>query len=93
MGTARAPAKSPLPLLREQVGVRGAPNKIVMRIRRYPRPLRTVFALHLIANQDKVNVYHRWDAAAPRDDVVVIANFAHRGLQPHLGEGRLRRFE
>jgi hypothetical protein len=36
--------------------------------------------VHHIANQDKVNVCHRWDAGDPRDDVVVIANFAHRGL-------------
>jgi hypothetical protein len=56
--------KAPLPLLREQVGVRGAPNKILMRLPRDPRPLRTVAALHHIANQDKVNVYTAGTQAA-----------------------------
>jgi 1,4-alpha-glucan branching enzyme len=36
--------------------------------------------VHHIANQDKVNVYHRWETGGPRDDVVVTANLAHRGL-------------
>jgi 1,4-alpha-glucan branching enzyme len=59
--------------------VRGAPNKILMRLPRDPRPLRTVVARLSHRTQDKVNAYHRWDAGGPRDDVVVIANFAHRG--------------
>jgi len=36
--------------------------------------------VHHINNQDKANVYHRWDAGGPRDNVVAIASFAHRGL-------------
>jgi len=46
MGTARATPrlKAPSPALREQVGVRGAPNKILIRLPRDPRPLRTVVA-------------------------------------------------
>jgi 1,4-alpha-glucan branching enzyme len=39
--------------------------------------------VHHVNNQDKVVGYHRWDLGGPRDDVVVIANFANRGFWPY----------
>lgn len=49
-----------------------------------------------INDQDKLVAFHRWHAGGPRDDVVVVANFANRthlgysiGL-PHPGTWRVR---
>ena len=39
--------------------------------------------VHHVNNQDKVVGYHRWDVGGPRDDVVVIANFANGGFSPY----------
>ncbi len=39
--------------------------------------------LHHVNNADKVIAYHRWDSGGPRDDVVVIANFANRGYDSY----------
>ena len=39
--------------------------------------------VHDVNNQDKVVGYHRWDLGGPRDDVVVIANFANCGFFPY----------
>jgi hypothetical protein len=58
-----------------------------MRLPRDPRPLADSRCTFITSpTQDKLNVYHRWDAGGPRDDVVVIANFAPS--RPFLLEGR-----
>ena len=52
--------------------------------------------VHHVNNQDKVIAWHRWDAGGPRDDVVVIANFANRSYDayqlglPRAGTWRVR---
>ena len=52
--------------------------------------------VHHVNNTDKVIGYHRWDAGGPRDDVVVIANFADRSYDsyrlglPREGAWRVR---
>jgi 1,4-alpha-glucan branching enzyme len=34
--------------------------------------------VHHVNNWDKVIAFHRWDQGGPRDDVIVVANFANR---------------
>ena len=52
--------------------------------------------VHHVNNADKVIGYHRWDKGGPRDDVVVIANFAGRSFYsykiglPRGGSWRIR---
>ena len=35
--------------------------------------------VHHLNEPDKMIAFHRWDQGGPRDDVLVIANFADRG--------------
>lgn len=49
-----------------------------------------------INNSDKLIAYHRWSAGGPRDDVVIVLNFANRGYDsytiglPRAGQWRVR---
>jgi 1,4-alpha-glucan branching enzyme len=49
-----------------------------------------------INNSDKLIAYHRWSEGGPRDDVVVVLNFANRGYTrytiglPRTGQWRVR---
>src|SRR5262249_16212034 len=52
--------------------------------------------VHHVNDVDKVIAFHRWDQGGPRDDVVVIANFANRAYRayriglPRRGRWRVR---
>jgi 1,4-alpha-glucan branching enzyme len=52
--------------------------------------------VHHVNHADKVIAYHRWENGGPRDDVIVIANFADRGYDgytvgvPRAGTWRVR---
>jgi 1,4-alpha-glucan branching enzyme len=52
--------------------------------------------VHHVNDIDKVIAFHRWDTGGPRDDVVVLANFADRGYEsytigvPRAGAWRVR---
>jgi 1,4-alpha-glucan branching enzyme len=52
--------------------------------------------VHHVNDTDKVIAYHRWDRGGPRDDVVVVLNFANRGYDayriglPRGGRWRVR---
>lgn len=52
--------------------------------------------VHHVNNADKLIAYHRWDAGGPRDDTVVLANFANRDFDsytigfPRAGRWRVR---
>lgn len=52
--------------------------------------------VHHVNNGDKVIAYHRWDAGGPRDDTLVLANFANRDFDsytigfPRPGKWRVR---
>jgi 1,4-alpha-glucan branching enzyme len=52
--------------------------------------------VHHVNDADKVIAFHRWDAAGPRDDVVVVLNFADRAYDayelgfPRAGEWKVR---
>ena len=54
-----------------------------------------VNAFH-VNDRDKLIAYHRWDRGGPRDDVVVVANFANRAYDsytlgfPRAGAWRVR---
>jgi 1,4-alpha-glucan branching enzyme len=39
--------------------------------------------VHHLNNQDKVIGFHRWEQGGPRDDVIVIANFANRAYDSY----------
>ena len=51
--------------------------------RRLAKGSRPFASGHHVNNQDKLVGYHRWDLGGPRDDVVVIANFANRCFFPY----------
>ncbi|MEA2267116.1 MAG: 1,4-alpha-glucan branching enzyme [Solirubrobacteraceae bacterium] len=40
--------------------------------------------VHHVNDADKVVAFHRWDAGGPRDDVVVLANFADRAYDGYV---------
>lgn len=52
--------------------------------------------VHHVNNADKLIAYHRWDQGGPRDDVVIVANFADRSYDsyalgfPRAGQWRVR---
>ncbi|HEX8905184.1 MAG TPA: alpha-amylase family glycosyl hydrolase, partial [Longimicrobiaceae bacterium] len=52
--------------------------------------------VHHVNDADKVIAFHRWDAGGPRDDVVVVLNFADRSYDgyalgfPRAGEWKVR---
>lgn len=52
--------------------------------------------VHHVNDADKVIAFHRWDSGGPRDDVVVMANFANRSYDsyriglPRAGVWRVR---
>jgi 1,4-alpha-glucan branching enzyme len=39
--------------------------------------------VHHVNNGDKVIAFHRWDQGGPRDDVIVVANFANRAYDTY----------
>jgi 1,4-alpha-glucan branching enzyme len=49
-----------------------------------------------VNNRDKLIAFHRWDRGGPRDDVIVVANFANRAYDsyalgfPRSGSWRVR---
>jgi 1,4-alpha-glucan branching enzyme len=50
--------------------------------------------VHHVNEGGQVLAYHRWDRGGPADDVVVVANFSHRGYRNYVvglpGGGRWR---
>jgi 1,4-alpha-glucan branching enzyme len=52
--------------------------------------------VHHVNDADKVIAFHRWEAGGPRDDVVVVLNFADRAYDayevgfPRAGEWKVR---